>query len=107
MEIGGLDPLILTLWLKNRCSSPMLIQIHFPLYRPEEPSRQVVVSSPSWIISVTRVTLLLVRLAGGFVFEERDAIAEILQCHGYRAALITNTYHQFKRSMNFHRGFDE
>jgi arylsulfatase A-like enzyme len=26
---------------------------------------------------------------------------------GYRSALITDTYHQFKPSKNFHRGFDE
>jgi len=43
----------------------------------------------------------------GPVSEERDTIAEILQNHGYRTAFITDTYHQFKPSMNFHRGFDE
>ena len=43
----------------------------------------------------------------GPVSEERDTIAEILQRHGYRTAFITDTYHQFKPSMNFHRGFDE
>ncbi len=43
----------------------------------------------------------------GPVREERDTIAEILQSHGYRTAFITDTYHQFKPSENFHRGFDE
>lgn len=43
----------------------------------------------------------------GPVSEERDSIAEILQDHGYRTAFITDTYHQFKPSMNFHRGFDQ
>ena len=43
----------------------------------------------------------------GPISEERDTIAEILQRHGYRTALITDTYHQFKPSKNFHRGFDE
>jgi len=43
----------------------------------------------------------------GPVSEERDTIAEILQRHGYRTAFVTDTYHQFKPSENFHRGFDE
>jgi len=43
----------------------------------------------------------------GPVFEEHDTIAEILRSHNYRTAFITDTYHQFKPSMNFHRGFDE
>lgn len=43
----------------------------------------------------------------GPVSEERDTIAEILSGHGYRTAFITDTYHQFKPSKNFHRGFDE
>ena len=43
----------------------------------------------------------------GPISEERDTITEILQQHGYRTAFITDTYHQFKPSMNFHRGFDE
>ncbi|GAH07500.1 unnamed protein product, partial [marine sediment metagenome] len=38
---------------------------------------------------------------------QRDTIAEILQSHNYRTAFITDTYHQFKPSKNFHRGFDE
>lgn len=41
------------------------------------------------------------------ILEERDTVAEILRGHDYRTALITDTYHQFKPSMNFHRGFDE
>ena len=43
----------------------------------------------------------------GPVFEQRDTIAEILQGHGYRTAFVTDTYHQFKPSENFHRGFNE
>jgi len=43
----------------------------------------------------------------GPVSEKKDTIAEILQSHGYRTGFITDTYHQFKPSMNFHRGFNE
>jgi len=46
-------------------------------------------------------------LGWGPVSEERDTIAEILQSHNYRTAFITDAYHQFKPSMNFHRGFNE
>ena len=46
-------------------------------------------------------------LGWGPVSEERDTMAEILQGHGYRTAFFTDTYHQFKPSQNFHRGFDE
>jgi len=39
---------------------------------------------------------------------EKDiSIAEILQDAGYTTAFITDVYHMFKPSMNFHRGFDE
>jgi arylsulfatase A-like enzyme len=34
-------------------------------------------------------------------------VAEILNAAGYRTALVTDCYHQFKPSKNFHRGFDE
>lgn len=34
-------------------------------------------------------------------------MAELLGANGYRTALYTDTYHQFKPSKNFHRGFDE
>jgi len=43
----------------------------------------------------------------GPIPEEQDTVAEILKRHGYRTAFITDTYHQFKPSKNFHRGFDE
>ena len=43
----------------------------------------------------------------GPILEERDTVAEILGEQGYRTAFITDTYHQFKPSKNFHRGFDE
>ncbi len=43
----------------------------------------------------------------GPVDERRDTIAELLQAAGYRTAFFTDTYHQFKPSKNFHRGFDE
>ena len=39
--------------------------------------------------------------------EQQDTVAETLSSRGYRGALITDTYHQFKPAMNFHRGFDE
>ncbi|MDR7427260.1 MAG: sulfatase [Armatimonadota bacterium] len=39
--------------------------------------------------------------------EEEVTLAEILQHEGYRTALITDVFHMFKPSMNFHRGFDE
>lgn len=39
--------------------------------------------------------------------EEQVTLAETLQPAGYRTALITDTFHLFKPSMNFHRGFDE
>ncbi len=38
--------------------------------------------------------------------EGQVTLAEILQRHGYTTAFVTDTYHQFKPSMNFHRGFD-
>ncbi len=43
----------------------------------------------------------------GPVSEQRDTIAEILQSHGYCTSFITDTYHHFKPSKNFHRGFNE
>jgi len=38
--------------------------------------------------------------------EEQVTLAEILKQQGYITAFVTDTYHQFKPSMNFHRGFD-
>ncbi|NLT42399.1 MAG: sulfatase-like hydrolase/transferase [Anaerolineae bacterium] len=43
----------------------------------------------------------------GPIEEERTTLAELLQAQGYRTAFVTDTYHQFKPSKNFHRGFDE
>jgi arylsulfatase A-like enzyme len=43
----------------------------------------------------------------GPIDENVDTVAELLNAHGYRTAFITDTYHQFKPSKNFHRGFDE
>jgi arylsulfatase A-like enzyme len=43
----------------------------------------------------------------GPIPEEQDTVAEILGAAGYRTALITDCYHQFKPSKNFHRGFNE
>ena len=43
----------------------------------------------------------------GPIPEEQDTIAEMLGAAGYRSAFITDCYHQFKPSKNFHRGFDE
>lgn len=38
--------------------------------------------------------------------EDQVSMTETLAENGYGTALITDTYHQFKPSMNFHRGFD-
>ncbi|MFB3880880.1 MAG: sulfatase [Armatimonadota bacterium] len=43
----------------------------------------------------------------GPIEEELDTVAELLQEQGYRTAFITDTYHQFKASKNFQRGFEE
>ncbi|MDO8682571.1 MAG: sulfatase [Armatimonadota bacterium] len=43
----------------------------------------------------------------GPIPEELDTMPELLQAQGFRTAFITDTYHQFKPSKNFHRGFDE
>ena len=43
----------------------------------------------------------------GPIPEEQDTLAEILGQRGYRSGFITDCYHQFKPSKNFHRGFDE
>ncbi|NPV09923.1 MAG: sulfatase [Anaerolineae bacterium] len=43
----------------------------------------------------------------GPIEEEKTTVSEMLQQQGYRTAFITDTYHQFKPSKNFHRGFDE
>jgi arylsulfatase A-like enzyme len=43
----------------------------------------------------------------GPIPESQDTIAEMLGAAGYRSCLITDCYHQFKPSKNFHRGFDE
>ncbi|MBI3977147.1 MAG: sulfatase [Chloroflexi bacterium] len=43
----------------------------------------------------------------GPIPEEQDTIAELLGAHGYRCGFITDTYHHFKPSKNFHRGFHE
>ena len=38
--------------------------------------------------------------------ESHITLAEILRKEGYITAMYTSTYHMFKPSMNFHRGFD-
>ena len=38
--------------------------------------------------------------------EEQTSLAETLLENGYETALVTDTYHQFKPSMNFQRGFN-
>ena len=43
----------------------------------------------------------------GPIPESQDTMAEVLREAGYRTAFITDCYHQFKPSKNFHRGFDE
>jgi arylsulfatase A-like enzyme len=36
---------------------------------------------------------------------EQATLAEILEADGYQTVLVTDTYHQFKPHMDFHRGF--
>ena len=43
----------------------------------------------------------------GPIPEEQDTMSEILSELGYRTAFITDTYHHFKPSKNFHRGFQQ
>jgi arylsulfatase A-like enzyme len=43
----------------------------------------------------------------GPIPEDQDTLAEILHERGYRTGFITDTYHQFKPSKNYGRGFDE
>lgn len=43
----------------------------------------------------------------GPIPEGQDTLAELLKEAGYRTGFITDTYHQFKPSKNFHRGFQE
>jgi arylsulfatase A-like enzyme len=38
--------------------------------------------------------------------EDQVTLAEILRSNGYGTYFVTDTMHQFKSSMNFHRGFD-
>lgn len=38
--------------------------------------------------------------------EDQVSLAETLSNNGYQTALITDTYHQFKASMNFQRGYE-
>ncbi len=39
--------------------------------------------------------------------EEQVTLAEVLEREGYRSGFFTDAYHQFKPSMNFHRGFSQ
>ena len=49
-----------------------------------------------------------VRVPGWAPIPERDVtLSEIMRNAGYHTGLVTDTYHQFKPSMNFHRGFDQ
>ena len=49
-----------------------------------------------------------VRWPGWHQVDERQVtLAEIMAHAGYRTGLVTDTYHQFKPSMNFHRGFQQ
>ncbi len=43
----------------------------------------------------------------GPIDDNLDTVSELLHAQGYRTGFITDTYHQFKPSKNFHRGFDE
>jgi arylsulfatase A-like enzyme len=43
----------------------------------------------------------------GPIPEHQDTLSEILHARGFRTALISDLYHQFKPSKNFWRGFDQ
>jgi len=43
----------------------------------------------------------------GPIPESQVTLSETLRQVGYRTAFVTDVYHQFKPSKNFHRGFDE
>ena len=43
----------------------------------------------------------------GPIPEEQDTLGEMLQAEGYRTALVSDVYHQFKPSKNYWRGFDQ
>lgn len=43
----------------------------------------------------------------GPIPEDQPTLSEMLQQQGYRTALISDVYHQFKPSKNFWRGFDQ
>lgn len=43
----------------------------------------------------------------GPIPEEQQTLAEFLGSQGYRCALVTDVYHMFKPSKNFHRGFQQ
>ncbi|UCC69531.1 MAG: sulfatase [Armatimonadota bacterium] len=60
-------------------------------FRGHRPQKGDFVGAPGW----------------GPIEENLDTVAELLHAQGYRTAFITDTYHQFKPSKNFHRGFDE
>ena len=42
----------------------------------------------------------------GPIPEDQDTISETLGRQGYRSALVSDCYHLFKPTKNFHRGFD-
>ena len=43
----------------------------------------------------------------GPIPEEHDTLAELLSASGYRTGLVSDLYHTFKPSRNFHRGFGQ
>lgn len=43
----------------------------------------------------------------GPIPEDQPTLAEMLKANGYRTALVSDVYHQFKPSKNFWRGFDQ
>lgn len=43
----------------------------------------------------------------GPIPEDQDTLSEILRAEGYRTALVSDVYHQFKPSKNYWRGFDQ
>ena len=63
----------------------------WPFWKPNNQFKGDFVGAPGW----------------GPVSEDQDTLAELLAAAGFRTALISDTYHMFKPSKNFTRGFAE
>jgi len=61
---------------------------------------------PSWEIREHKGDWLSWQQGWHSLDEEDITISEVLQEKGFTTALVTDTYHMFKPTRNFHRGFD-